>query len=1126
MPDPQDVCTFEGIRAMQQAFALFVNAAQNITSQDEFKSLSFLSASFETREAWTACVGRFRNFFTEQSVTETIVGDARCYVRLEDPAWATDPCCNQTLAQTQCCAPRVQTVERSDISGYDNDLINADCAHPELLTPILDDFVTFMNAESSEFSDNVESVFRDFFEFRQTCQEAVFGGTCQSDADCAYSGFDCDQGSGRCRPNFDRIDEGMALCFVDKIADELLYEFLRIWQLPFVVNTLTRSAAIKAEFRSRLFTDDCVGRDAWQYRSHWEGVLDAETGRYQNVFVPGNQTACLERKACNWDGWGIQEEARCTGAAVINERGDHFCQVNYGGNMGRDITIPSVCLSDAWTENDCQSPGVWNMNKHQCIIPGAPSSDISLCLPGDVCAASREAIMSRNYSNPAFGSGACFTTSCMTPSITTEADCNTYRNNLYSACSTIDCWQMNYGQLVWNVFWSQDGHCLTYLNNIPAALGRGQELCDKQEWILSNASMTVTQTVFHQGSRFFAGSFNTESVCTGTCNVPRLSSPGVTQEQCEAETFCSLSCGHCRAGASSFGSTAEQDAYLCYDSSIMSSDNCTGTGFWNTMANKCTYDYNQDLCSALGLEGFSCLTDDQGAFRSQAGCSEPADWRFAALNCRFDQWDQCLDQNECAEQGQCDDWEFKNNYVQGVNQHGACVNQAVQDNMNGCPQDMFTVQAGDFSYQQQRYQQSRIGCVDQMNPTQAQCMAAGLMWINAATTEQECIAHGARCQLYHQQGGQSFTEQQCADCDGDYIPLYNWVTGNNIQGKWLPASWKPRAWESINNFAPTLDWGKLDLVTGNAISRILGRRMLNALKQKYSKVFQVLRAAACDCTVEGARDAGICFDVAAQDDVNCPVVPGQPSVCIGTSHELNFSSNSFTSGQPPTDVPTQVTPAGLLIVEEAVSQNSGSGQSGMTAMSIGHQNVRKYFQNYANGNSDYYSIVRNANNVIVGQIVGSGVTFQLPAGTTSLTLCLSISASIDQDSTAFPVRDFASGTETTVGMPLGLPVYTRNSQYCALVTTSGTFYPIRRATNYASTTTGYTPTNSLIPTNNGGSSTNGGSSGTPPPSGSSSSTGGNNNNGGNNGGLNSGSVLGASFPLVLLALFSYLIAVF
>jgi len=116
------------------------------------------------------------------------------------------------------------------------------------------------------------------------------------------------------------------------------------------------------------------------------------------------------------------------------------------------------------------------------------------------------------------------------------------------------------------------------------------------------------------------------------------------------------------------------------------------------------------------------------------------------------------------------------------------------------------------------------------------------------------------------------------------------------------------------------------------------------------------------------------------------------------------------------------------------------------------------------GNSASYSVIINVNNVIVGELVGNAQTIgsTVPVSASNpLTLCLDILVNIDQNVAAFPVADFATvSANGGVGNPLNLAItfnpvgwpQTTASQFCATVTTTGTYFPVIHRSDWATAT--------------------------------------------------------------------------
>jgi hypothetical protein len=238
----------------------------------------------------------------------------------------------------------------------------------------------------------------------------------------------------------------------------------------------------------------------------------------------------------------------------------------------------------------------------------------------------------------------------------------------------------------------------------------------------------------------------------------------------------------------------------------------------------------------------------------------------------------------------------------------------------------------------------------------------------------------------------------------------------------------------------------------NAIARVAVRAMLNNVNQRYSSILPALRVVACDCFAKQSNCFGQLTSLAATD-ATCSADPTTTSVCSGTNGQVTLTPSNFPPNSPPADINTQTFSAGGAAAGSTPS--SGAAPASLTPrfMTLAEKIL-------AVGNSATFAVVPNANGAIVGQLVGNGYTVSASVNLVyPLSVCISQSASIDQDTTSYPTYDFAiQKVDGTVGLPQDLTVTVSGLQLCANVPAAGTYYPILRVNNWAS----------VQPPNNGG----------------------------------------------------------
>ena len=158
-------------------------------------------------DAWSACESLLTlSLITGPSQVSIVTKD--CVAKEGTFAFAVDPCCNSTLRQTLCCAPRPVTQNVTILTGVDAAYVTKNCNKGKSFDQILStlqNYIDFSNQINDKLlgcdaqqatalgtSDvkDYGSVFSTFTSFVETCQKIIYGTndgqgtTCYSDQDC------------------------------------------------------------------------------------------------------------------------------------------------------------------------------------------------------------------------------------------------------------------------------------------------------------------------------------------------------------------------------------------------------------------------------------------------------------------------------------------------------------------------------------------------------------------------------------------------------------------------------------------------------------------------------------------------------------------------------------------------------------------------------------------------------------------------------------------------------------------------------------------------------------------------------------------------------------------------------
>lgn len=263
---------------------------------------------------------------------------------------------------------------------------------------------------------------------------------------------------------------------------------------------------------------------------------------------------------------------------------------------------------------------------------------------------------------------------------------------------------------------------------------------------------------------------------------------------------------------------------------------------------------------------------------------------------------------------------------------------------------------------------------------------------------------------------------------------YEWTTGSTVTGQMQSLTWKQRQWGAINKVATTFVQDMFWDVTALVVAKRSAVAQLNYFRQKFGMISASMASLSCDCYDIPSNMASFCSSIgsASEDLASCLAAQGAAVTC-GGAYVGNVTDN--------TQITVGVLPAYKVLAAASplIEQREGFG-----LMAV--------------GNSATYAIVKNDNDAVVGQVVGDAKVVSGVTGTVNL--CIDKNPNIDEDTSSYPVYDFAPYANNKVGPPQGLTITENGLQLCADVTAGTTYYPVLRFTDYT-TPTGGSPSGAL-----------------------------------------------------------------
>jgi hypothetical protein len=1090
-------CNYDNFKQLQSDMDLFVATVENeCKSTEDAMGLGYVVDTYATSNTYRYCKDVVQSFVVMGEKEVTLEGDTECRFDYSEAGWKTDPCCNPALHLEQCCLPQEVKTKIQTATNMNQDILEMVCLekYQGQVASKLSDLIE-LGAQKVDSRIKPEKLFQKFNKFINTCFKDVFDKKCKSGKDC-YSGL-CNKQAKKCMTPPDKEGDALLKCFVQNMDDELR-QFLRLeWGLKaseqcdspadgycwtnftklFKDNTQSEDCTgPKAEyfdysamgFRRRLEEkkkkkkDDGFGNaeegaaaDADDlelemapdmdfqmdgYVSHKSSVMMEidDEGNWQMVRQEGNKTGCLGEKGCNYNQWMKDTKAKCESGS------SHFCGLCQGGADCFDISSQPSCkvngaydqttcasLGGAWTEFDWSQMTDYHAAGCHKDFSGGAAWDGSRngCLGSDSAWYSSEELWGEWDFSAA-----------------------------WSVC--IDT-VLNEGGCTGGSFWWYD------------ELKAGAGACI--EWSKhSAADCTGGNLKWLQGYEIKKGVYNTANTCTSMCSDWELAMQGVTGTECTSKKACTMPCKKC------VSHNEDAKKSMCVvpatTANYANKDECERkSGVWaNNYVNdngdtitlptgkQCVLKGNKTKCAAItGSEFHTCKS--QGP--SEGQCGKDKDDYQKYMGCTWETWAECTTKQECESSGECDDWEFEVWKNDGTTQGGACVVKPTID---------------EFGFSGCTDQWSRIGCIDSSVTKASDCTGTGKTWHAKGVDETTCQAHGKMCFEDGMWEPTPKSADMCKQCGGDMDYLYTWTGGDWGGNDLIPLTWKQRTWGAVNEWRDTFDMFKVDKLMNMLIGNKLGNMFANNFRKAFLKEADVIAAIACacnpevvndpakaavaDCSEEFGKETVISTGKAfAQPDAKPDgkkhkkkkkkdTAVGAPGVKVtfnssAVKPEDDFSSFNVTQQQPGALMAKDNQKVATLEARRRMLKGGKRFKYTRGLTTMGDKNAHKF------------ASVRNANDIIVGQIVGSGVGFASSTVLQSATsICVKPSTTIYEDSATYPIKDFALSTIAGVGVPLEETVTLNNKgEWCMSTKNPGTYIPVLRVAAWTSATKNVCP---------------------------------------------------------------------
>lgn len=601
-----------------------------------------------------------------------------------------------------------------------------------------------------------------------------------------------------------------------------------------------------------------------------------------------------------------------------------------------------------------------------------------------------------------------------------------------------------------------------------AAIVKRKALC------ASIGTATGETSKFYIGRFFRAGRLDNQIKCEGAsgnaqyCNVagPRYELDSSTCDSIGGSCQNTDGCLGCRAP--SYGEVRDSNGYpvqklgICYKGGASSSNDCTSP--------------THNFIAGLGI----CVDEDATTFElctdmSWSTCEDIAPTvcedhsaqdtipRYISnfLSCRLDKQPKyCDSEADCEASGRCDGpWlrdqicyfdedlgefgthtckVFTNACKVGVDPDRQHMCLGSPDCEDGWCWDDMRHYFGDF-------------CVDYTIETESACDAASGEWLSINTaTQREFCTSDTECQGGRSEWGNVWERDatECRACGGTMRSWGQWSSGTWITPEMISGgrTWRTRGMEQANTWSARIDeWRVRDLV----------RTIEMQLNNEAQAAFALCMYGEIGDSIQ--KLSSVCGG-ASSTERDAVLVQDYPNFC-NVSQYNGTAAKTGRKGSTNVEIDTDsLDGVGQMCAVSMPTQPN----DGMNPTSVRRRSLSRRLLSEADepsfDDASCWSLVRNSNDALVGQLLGDCVLVSLTAGLSArngVRLCLQTKPEREIDD-AYTVDGFVERTEvdgTFKYTPVQKTVTREGEQLCASVTEMDTYFcPARLVDSWASAT--------------------------------------------------------------------------
>jgi len=330
------------------------------------------------------------------------------------------------------------------------------------------------------------------------------------------------------------------------------------------------------------------------------------------------------------------------------------------------------------------------------------------------------------------------------------------------------------------------------------------------------------------------------------------------------------------------------------------------------------------------------------------------------LGCRYDLWRSCATEESCISAGECEDWFIGN--------EGKCIVPYEPNewgHRKGCHEIEHPVDGTRYDWA------DKLGCVARKKSQdgsithveQGECQAIGGTWHNRAKSQEQCEDNrGDVCAHPFDEWrvfGGIESEEKCDTCGYKTTPATTWRSGIWSESAETPLLWAERKFSAKNTWEEhSFDPEVFHALVRNSISRYVADAFKSKVYCELGAWNAFIPAVISMCHADGDNEQNIVKYDLTSSRISCGDITEQPPMetyegSVSYDNAECTDSNEFFAE---------------TILGKVVSLTGTSGRRRTESSRVCSQ----------------HEIIKNSNNMVVGQKLGSGLSVTGPVGNVSL----------------------------------------------------------------------------------------------------------------------------------------------